>query len=175
MRQPTSIDCICPKKSCPRHGDCAACQAHCAQNPRALPYCQRTHARGRLRFTLLTLVTALLFVGVMLACAASPITQTGRHVNQAGSPELWISAGCVLALYLIPLAGCLAGVRAMRVLLAAVVGAMALGAIAVGGVSALLLSGRPDSLALIGVLALCCLSVAASVAWYPLGLRRLRT
>ncbi len=38
---PGEGNCPCPKKNCPRHGDCAACRSHHAANKWYPPYCDR--------------------------------------------------------------------------------------------------------------------------------------
>ncbi|ALC80978.1 hypothetical protein AM592_04775 [Bacillus gobiensis] len=67
---------------------------------------------------ILTLVSAFLFCSMLIASSLSPISESGPNANQFGSAGMWSAIGTVLAFYILPLIAYLAGLDAMRSIMA---------------------------------------------------------
>lgn len=74
-QNPLNPDCPCKKRSCPRHGDCAACRAYHADGKRP-PRCQR-HMAGSATVVILTVLAVLGLLGGVVAVVLRAVPVAG--------------------------------------------------------------------------------------------------
>ncbi|EOP62743.1 hypothetical protein IIW_03672 [Bacillus cereus VD136] len=69
-----------------------------------------------------TLVSAFLFCSVLVVPSLSPLADLGPNANKFNSLGMWKSIGTILLFYIVPLLLYIAGIKAMRFIMAVLCG-----------------------------------------------------
>ncbi|PFW87557.1 hypothetical protein COL32_27340 [Bacillus pseudomycoides] len=69
-----------------------------------------------------TLVSALLFCSVLVSASLSPLSDLRSNANKFNSLGMWTSIGEILVFYVVPLLLYIAGIKAMRFIMAVLCG-----------------------------------------------------
>lgn len=119
---------------------------------------------------IMTLVSAFLFCSMLIASSLSPLAESGPNANQFGSAGMWSAIGTVLIFYILPLIVYLAGVNAMKYVMAVLCSFGMLINLAIIPLVMGIFANKMN-IPLLAVIALCIISLIVNTVWFIVAFR----
>ncbi|PEY31544.1 hypothetical protein CN354_23355 [Bacillus cereus] len=122
-----------------------------------------------------TLVSALLFCSVLVVPSLSPLADLGPNANKFNSLGMWKSIGTILLFYIVPLLLYIAGVKAMRFIMAILCGmGIFVNFVILAVVLIIMLASDYKASSFLGVIIVCTGVIITNVIWFFVAFRSKR-
>ncbi|KEK25157.1 DUF5391 family protein [Bacillus gaemokensis] len=124
----------------------------------------------------MTFVSALLFCSILVAISLSPLADLGPNANKFNSLGMWKSIGMILLFYIVPLLLYIAGVKAMRFIMAFLCGmGLFVNLVILAVVFIIIRASDYNASSFLGVIILCAAVSITNVIWFFVAFRSKRT
>lgn len=122
-----------------------------------------------------TLISAFFFCSVLVVPSLSPLADFGPHANTFNSLGMWKSIGMILLFYIVPLLFYIAGVNAMRFIMAILCGmGIFVNLVILIVVLIIMLASSYKASSFLGVIIVCTGVIITNVIWFFVAFRSKR-
>ncbi|WP_410985223.1 DUF5391 family protein [Bacillus cereus] len=123
-----------------------------------------------------TLVSAFFFCSVLVVPSLSPLADFGPNANKFNSLGMWKSIGTILLFYSVPLLLYIAGVNAMRFIMAILCGmGLFVNLVILTAVLIITLTSNYKASSFLGVIIVCTAVIITNIIWFFVAFRSKRT
>ncbi|MEN1936679.1 DUF5391 family protein [Paenibacillus sp. 102] len=123
-----------------------------------------------------TLISAFFFCAVLVVPSLSPLADFGPNANKFNSLGMWKSIGTILLFYSVPLLLYIAGVNAMRFIMAILCGiGIFINLVILAVVCIIMLASDYNASSFLGVIIVCTAVIITNIIWFFVAFRSKRT
>ncbi|ABS23741.1 DUF5391 family protein [Bacillus cytotoxicus] len=122
-----------------------------------------------------TLVSAFFFCSVLVVSSLSPLADFGPNANQFNSLGMWKSIGTILLFYSVPLLLYIAGIRAIRFIMAILCGmGIFINLVILAVVYMIIHTSDYHAYSFLGVIIVCMALIITNIIWFFVAFRSKR-